>query len=126
MAEIIKLKQQETGTALNKLKWFFLFALFVLALFANTHFANLNNALRLVAWLLLSVLLFAVFVWTTQGKAFLNFAKAARNELLKVVWPTRQETIQSSVAVVVLVAILALLLWLMDSLWFWLITLITG
>ena len=128
MAEIVKLKNiaPKPNLGLNKFKWVMLFVVFIVALFANYHFAVIPNSIRLIIWLVIAIGLFALFAWTIQGQKFLIFAKAARNEMRKVTWPTRQETTQSCIAVVALVAILALLLWLIDTLWFWLITLVTG
>ena len=126
MAEIIKLKRDETSKSLNVLRWCLLFVLFSAALVGNYHYPQLVNSLRLLAWILFSIVLFGIFLSTTQGARFYKFAKAARNEMRKVVWPTRQETMQSTIAVVALVSILALVLWMFDSLWLWLVTLITG
>lgn len=125
MAEVIKLKK-EMNKSFNSMRWTVLFVLFVGALIANYHYPQLANSLRLLAWIILSIALFGIFISTTQGARFYKFAKAARNELRKVVWPTRQETIQSTIAVVALVSILALVLWMFDSLWLWIVTLITG
>ncbi|MCD6046688.1 MAG: secE [Gammaproteobacteria bacterium] len=126
MADVIKVKFESDHPTLNKAKWVALFIVFFVALFVNYHFAAISTPIRLIAWLIIAVALFGIFCWTSQGKRFLNFAKAARNEMRKVVWPTRQETMQSTIAVIVLVGVLALILWVIDSLWLWLITLITG
>lgn len=126
MADVIKAKFDNENSAVNKAKWFLLFALFFVALFANYHFETVVAYARFVVWLFVAVAMFGLFWWTTQGKKFIEFAKAARNEMRKVVWPTRQETMQSTIAVVVLVTVLALILWAIDSIWMWLITLITG
>jgi preprotein translocase subunit SecE len=47
-------------------------------------------------------------------------------EMRKVVWPTREETMQTTLVVAGMVIILALLLWGMDSLLVWLIGWLTG
>jgi preprotein translocase subunit SecE len=44
----------------------------------------------------------------------------------KVVWPTRQETLQTSLAIFVAVLLTALFLWGIDSILFWLVTMLTG
>ena len=41
--------------------------------------------------------------------------KDARGEIRRVVWPTRDETVQTTLIVLVLVLIFALILWLLDS-----------
>lgn len=126
MAEIKKLNPNEANPTLNKAIWALIFIVFAVALWANYHFAALSQSIRLIAWVVLGIGLIALFLLTTQGKRFATFAKAARNEMRKVVWPTRQETMQSTIAVAALVVILSLLLWAIDSFWMWLITLITG
>ncbi len=52
---------------------------------------------------------------TNKGSAFIEFAKEARTEVRKVVWPTRQETMQTTIIVMVATLIVALLLWGLDS-----------
>ncbi|MEX5381397.1 preprotein translocase subunit SecE, partial [Acinetobacter towneri] len=52
--------------------------------------------------------------------------KEARVEIRKVVWPTRQETMQTTLIVVAVVLVMALLLWGLDSLLGWLVSLIVG
>jgi preprotein translocase subunit SecE len=52
---------------------------------------------------------------TQRGRAVWNLAKEARVEVRKVVWPTRQETTQTTLIVVVVVFLVGLLLWGLDS-----------
>lgn len=53
--------------------------------------------------------------WTTaQGKQGLGFVNESIAEAKRVVWPTRQETIQTTLAVVVLVFVMAVFLGLVD------------
>ncbi len=63
---------------------------------------------------------------TAKGKSFLVLAKEARTEIRKVVWPTRQETTQTTLIVVAVVLVMALLLWGLDSLLGWAVSLIVG
>lgn len=62
------------------------------------------------------VALLAAFValQTEQGKAFNQLRKDSMVELRKVVWPTRQETLQTTAIVLVFVLIVALLLFVLD------------
>lgn len=66
----------------------------------------------------------------TSGGARWNFlaslAKEARVEIRKVVWPSRQETTQTTLIVVAVVLVMALLLWGLDSLLGWLVSMIVG
>jgi preprotein translocase subunit SecE len=67
-----------------------------------------------------------IAVQTEKGRTALNFAKEARVETRKVVWPTRQEAIQTTGIVIVATLIMSLILWGLDSLLFELVGFITG
>ena len=51
-----------------------------------------------------------------QGKTLWAFVQAARVELRKVVWPNRQETMQVTLVVFVMVIVLGLFFWGLDTL----------
>lgn len=77
--------------------------------------------------LLAAIAISFVTLWSTaQGKALWTFAKGSKQEVRKVVWPTRQETLQTTLLVVAVVIIVAVFLWLMDILLLWLVGMITG
>ncbi|MFW0072534.1 MAG: preprotein translocase subunit SecE [Coxiella-like endosymbiont] len=63
---------------------------------------------------------------TEKGQKAWGFIKGARMELRKVVWPTRTEAIQTTLLVVVMVLVTALILWGIDSFFMWTIAWITG
>lgn len=63
---------------------------------------------------------------TALGGVILGFLKESRMEVRKVIWPTRQETVQATLVVVALVFIVGLILWLLDMLLFWGIGVLTG
>ncbi len=63
---------------------------------------------------------------TAIGRTAWRFAAESRTEVRKVVWPTRQETLQTVLAIFVAVLITALFLWAIDSILFWLVRLLTG
>jgi preprotein translocase subunit SecE len=52
--------------------------------------------------------------------------KEARNEIRQVVWPNRQETMQTTLIVVAVVLVMALLLWGLDSLLSWAVSSLIG
>ncbi len=47
-------------------------------------------------------------------KKILNYFKESKNELAKVIWPTKNETIRMSISVAIISLIAALFLWLVD------------
>ena len=60
-----------------------------------------------------------VAVQTERGRNTWVLLKEARSEIRRVVWPTNQETTQTTLVVLVLVLIFALILWGLDSLLSW-------
>ncbi|GIX22388.1 MAG: protein translocase subunit SecE [Gammaproteobacteria bacterium] len=62
-----------------------------------------------------------VFYQTVWGRALWAFVQEARTELRKVVWPTRTETVQTTIVVAVVVLLVGLYLWLLDLFFGWLI-----
>jgi preprotein translocase subunit SecE len=108
------------------LKWTVVFLLLIGGIVANTHFDQVAWALRAAVGIVLVVLALLVAFQTAKGQVAWAFMKGARLELRKVVWPTRQETIQTTLVVVAMVVIAALILWGIDTLFFWLVGWVTG
>jgi preprotein translocase subunit SecE len=55
-----------------------------------------------------------VFAFSQYGRNFWQFVLEARVELRKVFWPTRKETLNTTVVVLVFVAIASTFFWLLD------------
>ncbi|MCB1636777.1 MAG: preprotein translocase subunit SecE [Xanthomonadales bacterium] len=68
----------------------------------------------------------AVLLSTHLGRQFLGYVRASQMELRKVVWPTRQETLQTTLVVFVVVVIVGLLIWVFDMTLSWLIRILVG
>ena len=99
-------------------------AILVLAgvgVFINYHFTEMEWALRFTGCILLFCALIGLAALTSRGKKFWIFAKGARNELLKVVWPKREETIKITMVVAGLVLVASIILWCIDSVLLWVI-----
>jgi preprotein translocase subunit SecE len=63
---------------------------------------------------------------TDIGRRTWFFLKDSRMEVRKMVWPTRQETMQTTIAVIIMVVLLGVFLFLLDLLFVWLLGGITG
>ena len=73
-------------------------------------------AVARVAIFIASLILAAVIVWFTEpGRRTVAFAHESYNEVRRVVWPTRKETMQMTGIVFAFVAIMGLFLWLLDK-----------
>ena len=89
-----------------------------IAMAANLSNPLLAGAIPLSAAIAVIVAL-AAYVMVLRHAVAMNFLMEVHGELKKVVWPTRKETVLSTVVVVVLVLITAVLLWGIDLFWSW-------
>jgi len=81
---------------------------------------------RVIGLIVLAALAFVIVIQTQKGEAAWSLVKEARSEARRVVWPKRQETVQTTLIVLVLVIIFALILWLLDSGLSWLVSAVIG
>jgi preprotein translocase subunit SecE len=63
---------------------------------------------------------------STQGQRLWSFIQGARVEIRKVIWPTRQETTQTAIAVFVFTLIMGVFFWMLDSGLLWLTRKLVG
>ena len=86
-------------------------------------YALLYRVLGLLAVVGLSVV---VILQTDLGRNTASFGRNAFVEVRKVVWPTRAETMQTTLIVMVMVSLIGLMLWLFDRGLLWGVKLLTG
>ena len=115
---------ETTGASLDWLKWVVVFAILGGGVFGNWYFGEQSLLYRVAALLVLAVAAFFVAIQTEKGGNAWTLIKEARGEIRRVVWPTRDETVQTTMIVLVLVLIFALILWLLDSGLSWVVSMI--
>jgi len=101
----------------NKLDTFklLLAIIILLAGIAGFYHYEAEALLYRVLGLLAFVLVALGMVYTTNlGQSVVGFGREARAEVRKVVWPTRQETVQTTMMVIVAVILIGIFLWLVD------------
>ena len=90
------------------------------------YFSDLAVVLR-VLMVLGGLIGAAVVAWfTAPGKELFAFGQEAWLEAGKVSWPTRKETIQTTLVVFAFVVVMALVLFAIDSTLAWLVKIVTG
>lgn len=119
-------KDNVTTPKLNGLKWLVIFILLAAGIAANYYFSKTPAAILAIGWIILACIVAGIAALTRQGQTAIDFAKEARIELRKVVWPTRQETVHTTMIVIAIVMVVSLILWGVDSILMWAIGLITG
>ena len=111
--------QQKTSLSAKKKDYFlWLFIAFIILsiIAGNLYFDTVNISLRITTILILALIALGLASLTQKGKLTWIFIKEARLELRKVVWPTRQETLRTSFLIFVIVVLMSLILWAIDSL----------
>jgi preprotein translocase subunit SecE len=120
-----QVRQQEAGDASKAPLWIAIALL--LAGVAGYYLLDTGNAwLRwgsVVAGLAVGA---AVFFFSASGRDFRDFLVAARGELRKVFWPTKQETWITTALVFGFAIIAGLMFWLLDLFLAWATKLLTG
>lgn len=84
-------------------------------------FGNLTASVQYMAWGSWIVLVFVLFMFTNSYEELKLFVQDSYAELKKVVWPTKPETLQTTLIVFVMVSFTSIVLWLLDNLMIWLI-----
>jgi preprotein translocase subunit SecE len=117
---------QEANAPLNTVLWVVAIALVVAGIYGNNYFGGESLLYRVLGLLAVSIVAAGIAFQTIQGKAFWVLLKGARTEIRKVVWPTRQETVQTTMIVSLVVVVAGLILWGLDTLLGWLVSLVIG
>ncbi len=63
---------------------------------------------------------------TEKGRGWIHYLGSVKKEVQTVVWPTRQETVQMTLIVFVVVTVMGVFLWLVDMFFLWAVQLLTG
>jgi preprotein translocase subunit SecE len=123
---VMDAKTEQSGGGLDTVKMAVVVLLLVAGVYGFYSFADMPLWVRLAG--LLVVVGVAVFValQTAAGRGIWQFATDSRAEVRKVVWPTRQETLQTLLIIMVAVLLTALFLWLVDSILFAVVRYLTG
>ncbi len=119
-------KTESRGGGLDALKWLVVILLVAAAVVGNSYYSDQSLLYRVLGIVALALVAAFVAVQTVKGAAFWKLAKEARTEIRKVVWPTRQESTQTTLIVVGFVLLMSLILWGLDSLLGWLVSLVIG
>jgi preprotein translocase subunit SecE len=107
-------KADSGPTALDTAKLVVAVAIVVAGLAGYYYYSQLPTVVRVVIVLASVAIAAFVALQSAQGQALSRFVQASRVELRKVVWPTREETIQTTVAVLIFTTVMAVFFWLLD------------
>ncbi|GAL12919.1 preprotein translocase subunit SecE [Vibrio astriarenae] len=116
----------ESSNGADTFKWIVAFALAAAAVVGNYLYGEMSVVIRAAGVVVLIAAALGVAATTMKGKAAISFAKESRMEVRKVVWPTRQETTQTTLIVLAVSIVMALALWGIDGIMVRLVAFVTG
>ena len=121
-------EQQEAvqSSGLDKAQLAIAIALVLGGIFAYYWFENQSVWLR-AAYVLIGTAAALGLAWQTQiGHSVLAFILSSRNEVRKMVWPSRQETVTTTMFVLLTVLVVGVFMWVLDLALFWALSGLTG
>ena len=107
-------KAEQTTSGLDTVKLMTALLVLIAGVVAFYYFEAESQLLRVIGMLALAVTAFFIVSTTDIGRRGLGFVRDAKVEVRKVVWPTRTETTQTTIAVLIMVFLVAIMLWLID------------
>ena len=117
---------KESG-ALDTVKLLIAAAALVGGLYAYYYYENeFAQAIRVLMVLGGTAAGIGIAMTSAQGQRLWHFIQGSRVELRKVVWPTKQETTQTAIAVFVFTMVMMLFFWALDSGLLWLTQKLVG
>ena len=116
----------ETHYRLDWLKWVIVVALVAAGVIGNQYYSEQLLIYRVLALLAGAIVALLIAAQTAQGASLWNLLKESLVEVRRVVWPTVQETHQTTLIVLVVVIIMMIILAIFDSILSWLASIILG
>ena len=113
-------------SSMDWVRWSVSAALLLLGVIGFYYFADQALLYRVLGIVAVFALAGGVALGSEQGVQLRGFMREARVEVRKMIWPTRGETLQTSLVVFIAVVIMAIFLWLLDQVLAWAITLFLG
>ena len=118
--------EQDEGSFLDTIKLLVAAGVLVGGLYSYYYFLEISLPLRVLMVLGGLAAGIAIAMTSTQGQRLWTFVQGSRVEIRKVVWPTREETTRTAIAVFVFTLIMALFFWALDSGLLWLTRTLVG
>lgn len=118
--------EEVVSNKLDLFKLLMAIAILILGIVGFYYYENESQLYRVLGVVFAVIVAIAISSTTNLGQNLIGFGREARMEVRKVVWPTRQETLQTTFMVIVAVIIIGIFLWLIDMVFAQAIQLVTG
>lgn len=117
---------ESQSNSLDIVKWALVVILLAAAIIGNQMYGDASVLVRAISVVVAFAIAGLIALQTEKGKQALSFAREAQIEVRKVVWPTRQEALNTTFIVLAATGVLALILWGMDAVLLRIVNFITG
>lgn len=117
---------ESQSNSLDIVKWALVAILIAVAVVGNHMYDEVTVALRAAGVIAAFGVAALIALQTEKGKQALAFARESHIEVRKVIWPTRQETLNTTFIVLAATGILAFILWILDAVLLKIVNFITG
>ena len=117
---------QQQSSLLDTVKLIGSVVILLVGIFSYYYLIQISILFRVLMVLASAVVSLVIFFQTQRGKVLWEFFQSSRIEIKKVIWPTKQETLQTTLTVFVFVLIMGIFFWLLDFLLLFLTTAITS
>lgn len=104
------------GSVLDTVKLVLALGILILGIWGFYFYAQEALLYRVLGILAAVGVAIGIAATTAKGKSLIGFLGSSRSEVRKIVWPTRAETMQTTLMVFIMVVILAIFLWFVDIL----------
>lgn len=118
--------EEVVSNKLDILKLLIAIAILIAGIVGFYYYEDQSQLYRVLGVVFAVLVAIAISSTTSLGQNLIGFGREARMEVRKVVWPTRQETVQTTFMVIVAVIVIGIFLWLIDMVLAEAIQLITG
>ena len=119
-------KVETEGGRFDSLKLTLAVLLLVGGVTAFYYFEDQMLVVRVLGLLAVGAVAVLIAAQSSMGRSVLGFVTGAQSEVRRVVWPTRAETVQTTLVVLFIVTLVGIALWLLDMFLLWAIQILTG
>jgi preprotein translocase subunit SecE len=92
----------------------------------HSYIKEVRLLYRVLGLVVIVLMALGMMLTTDLGRTVWSFVLESKQEVRKVVWPTREETMRTTLLVFAMVFIVGLILWLLDMFLFWGVRHLTG
>lgn len=116
----------ETNSRFDLLKWIVVVLIVAAGVIGNSYYSEQLLIYRVLGLVVGGIVALFIAAQTAQGASFWNLLKESLVEVRRVVWPSVQETHQTTLIVLVVVIIMMIILWILDTFLGWIASSILG